>query len=44
MELKEYFNREPGPGTYSENASTVASSLASEMKKIKLTAKHAALQ
>jgi len=27
LELMEYFNRDPGPGTYSENASTIASSL-----------------
>jgi hypothetical protein len=31
LELKEYFNRDAGPGTYSENASTVESSLNSEM-------------
>jgi len=30
----EYFNRDPGPGTYSENASTVESSLQSEMAKL----------
>ncbi len=35
LELKEYFNREAGPGTYSENASTVESSLNSEMNKLK---------
>jgi len=35
LELKEYFNREAGPGTYSETVSTVESSLASEMKKLK---------
>lgn len=27
LELKEYFNKDAGPGTYSENASTVESSL-----------------
>ena len=34
MELKEYFNKEAGPGTYSENASTVESSVQSELKKL----------
>lgn len=34
LELMEYFNRDPGPGTYSENASTVESSLHSEMVKL----------
>lgn len=32
MELKELYNKDPGPGTYSENASTIESSLASHMK------------
>lgn len=35
LELMEYFNREPGPGTYSENASTVESSLMTEMSKLR---------
>lgn len=35
LELKEYFNRDAGPGTYSETHSTVESSLQSEMKKLK---------
>ena len=35
LELKEYFNKEAGPGTYSENASTVESSLQSEMSKLR---------
>jgi hypothetical protein len=39
MELKEYFNRDAGPGTYGEIASTMTESLASELKKIKATAK-----
>ena len=30
-ELKELYNKDPGPGTYSENASTIESSLASNM-------------
>ena len=34
MELKELYNRDPGPGTYSENASTIESSLASTMQKM----------
>lgn len=34
MELKELYNRDPGPGTYSENASTIESSLASQMKNL----------
>ena len=33
--MKEYFNRDAGPGTYSENASTVESSLQCEMNKLK---------
>ena len=35
LELKEYFNRDPGPGTYSENASTVESSLMFQMERAK---------
>lgn len=35
LELKEYFNRDAGPGTYSETASTVESSLNSEMAKLR---------
>jgi len=35
LELKELYNRDPGPGTYSENASTVESSLNSVMEKLK---------
>jgi hypothetical protein len=35
LELKEYFNRDAGPGTYSETASTVESSLNSELQKLK---------
>ena len=35
LELKEYFNREAGPGSYNETVSTVESSLHSEMKKLK---------
>lgn len=35
LELKEYFNRDAGPGTYSETVSTVESTLASEMQKLK---------
>ena len=31
MELKELYNKDPGPGSYSENASTIESSLASQM-------------
>jgi len=34
MELKELYNKDPGPGTYSENASTIESSLASQMTKM----------
>jgi hypothetical protein len=34
LELKEYFNRDAGPGTYSDTASTMESSLNSEMKKL----------
>ena len=34
MELKELYNKDPGPGTYSENASTIESSMASQMSKI----------
>jgi hypothetical protein len=34
LELKEYFNRDAGPGTYSETASTVESSLRSEMQRL----------
>ena len=34
MELKELYNRDPGPGTYSENASTVESSMNSQMQKM----------
>lgn len=34
MELKELYNKDPGPGTYSENASTIESSLASTMQKM----------
>lgn len=34
LELKEYFNRDAGPGTYSETASTVESSLKSEMQRL----------
>jgi hypothetical protein len=44
LELKGFFNRDPGPGTYSESASTVESSLASEMKQIKEMSKMAILQ
>ena len=35
LELKELYNRDPGPGTYSENASTIESSLNSNMDKLK---------
>lgn len=35
LELKEYFNRDAGPGSYSESASTVESSLNSEMAKLR---------
>ena len=35
LELKEYFNRDAGPGTYSETASTVESSLNSELQKLR---------
>lgn len=35
LELKELYNRDPGPGTYSENASTIESSLNSQMGKLK---------
>lgn len=38
LELKEYFNRDPGPGTYSENHSKIEGSLASELKKIRMQA------
>lgn len=34
MELKELYNKDPGPGTYSENASTIESSMASQMTKM----------
>ena len=34
MELKELYNKDPGPGTYSESASTIESSLASQMTKM----------
>ena len=34
MELKELYNKDPGPGTYSENASTIESSLQSQMSKM----------
>lgn len=34
MELKELYNKDPGPGTYSENASTIESSIASAMTKM----------
>jgi hypothetical protein len=34
LELKEYFNRDAGPGSYSESASTIESSLNSEMAKL----------
>ena len=44
LELKEYFNRDPGPGTYNEQENTVENSLSSELKAIKNMAKHAALQ
>ena len=33
MELKELYNKDAGPGTYSENASTIESSLASTMSR-----------
>lgn len=33
-ELKELYNKDPGPGTYSENASTIESSMASQMTKM----------
>ena len=35
MELKEYFNRDPGPGHYTEKNSMMEESLSSELKKIK---------
>ena len=35
LELKELYNKDPGPGTYSEDASTIASSLNSQMDKLK---------
>ena len=35
LELKELYNRDPGPGTYSENASTIESSLNSVVDKLK---------
>ena len=35
LELKELYNKDPGPGTYSEDASTIASSLNSQMEKLK---------
>ena len=34
MELKELYNKDPGPGTYSENASTIESTLASQMTRM----------
>jgi len=34
MELKELYNRDAGPGTYSENASTIESSMHSQMQKM----------
>ena len=33
-ELKELYNKDPGPGTYSENASTIESTMASQMGKM----------
>ena len=44
LELKEYFNRDPGPGTYIENVSTVEQSLSAELKAIKKMSTHATLQ
>jgi len=34
MDLKELYNKDPGPGTYSENASTIESSMQSQMSKL----------
>ena len=35
LELKEYFNKEAGPGSYNDSVSTVESSLNQEMRKLK---------
>ena len=34
MDLKELYNKDPGPGTYSENASTIESSMQSQMSRL----------
>jgi hypothetical protein len=35
LELKEYFNKDAGPGSYNDSVSTVESSLNQEMRKLK---------